>query len=93
MPIIPGEPAYTDCPARYRGPEVEFWFCDDGVDPVKKNDWALLPFMALSDGAHAYAKHLARCCIYRGPGGREEKTKKEREIGIIFLLTLTGIIF
>ncbi|EGE09398.1 hypothetical protein TEQG_08299 [Trichophyton equinum CBS 127.97] len=36
-----------------RGPEVEFWFCDDGVDPVKKNDWALLPFMALSDGAHA----------------------------------------
>ncbi|KAF3482549.1 uncharacterized protein GIQ15_05308 [Arthroderma uncinatum] len=36
-----------------RGPEVEFWFCDDGVDPVQKNDWALLPFMALSDGAHA----------------------------------------
>ncbi|OAL69755.1 hypothetical protein A7D00_5794 [Trichophyton violaceum] len=36
-----------------RGPEVEFWFCDDGVDPVKENDWALLPFMALSDGAHA----------------------------------------
>lgn len=40
--------------APYRGPEVEFWFCDDGVDPVKENDWALLPFMALSDGAHAY---------------------------------------
>ncbi|KAK2744169.1 late secretory pathway protein avl9 [Myotisia sp. PD_48] len=35
------------------GPEVEYWFCNDGVDPVKKNDWNLLPFMAMSDGAHA----------------------------------------
>ncbi|KAK2871820.1 hypothetical protein FQN49_002796 [Arthroderma sp. PD_2] len=41
-----------------RGPEVEFWFCDDGVDPVRKNDWALLPFMALSDGAHTYGTPL-----------------------------------
>ncbi|KAI9711651.1 MAG: hypothetical protein M1812_007084 [Candelaria pacifica] len=36
-----------------RGPEVETWFgVEDGSDPAEENDWPLLPFMALSDGAH-----------------------------------------
>jgi hypothetical protein len=39
----------------YRGPEVETWLgADEGIDPATENDWGLLPFMALSDGAHAY---------------------------------------
>ena len=39
-----------------RGPEVERWFgTKEGQDPGVENDWCLLPFMALSDGAHAYA--------------------------------------
>jgi hypothetical protein len=37
-----------------RGPEVEKWFgVEDGRDPAAEYDWTLLPFMALSDGAHA----------------------------------------
>lgn len=37
-----------------RGPEIESWFgIDDGIDPAIDNDWSFLPFMALSDGAHA----------------------------------------
>ncbi|KAL5408921.1 hypothetical protein PMIN04_011241 [Paraphaeosphaeria minitans] len=38
-----------------RGPEVEQWFgVDEGsADPSVENDWSNLPFMALSDGAHA----------------------------------------
>lgn len=37
-----------------RGPEVETWFgAGDGIDPAIKYNWPLLPFMALSDGAHA----------------------------------------
>ncbi|KAI9739143.1 MAG: late secretory pathway protein avl9 [Cirrosporium novae-zelandiae] len=37
----------------FRGPEIENWFgTEDGVDPAIDNDWNLLPFMALSDGAH-----------------------------------------
>lgn len=37
-----------------RGPEVEKWFgADEGRDPAVDYDWTLLPFMALSDGAHA----------------------------------------
>jgi hypothetical protein len=42
----------------YRGPEVETWLgAEEGSDPATENDWGLLPFMALSDGAHAYV-HL-----------------------------------
>lgn len=37
-----------------RGPEVEGWFgAEEGVDPAVEHGWSLLPFMALSDGAHA----------------------------------------
>ncbi|OAL03022.1 LAlv9 family protein [Phaeosphaeriaceae sp. SRC1lsM3a] len=37
-----------------RGPEVELWLgAEEGSDPATENDWGLLPFMALSDGAHA----------------------------------------
>lgn len=39
-----------------RGPEVEHWFgVPEDEDPAVENEWPLLPFMALSDGAHAYA--------------------------------------
>ena len=37
-----------------RGPEVESWFgAEEGSDPAVDYGWTLLPFMALSDGAHA----------------------------------------
>ncbi|KAF2621880.1 hypothetical protein BU25DRAFT_482128 [Macroventuria anomochaeta] len=37
-----------------RGPEVEAWIgLENGEDPAVEHDWPLLPFMALSDGAHA----------------------------------------
>ena len=41
-----------------RGPEIESWFgVRDGTDPAAENEWSFLPFMALSDGAHAYDAH------------------------------------
>ena len=41
-----------------RGPEIESWFgVGDGTDPAAENEWSFLPFMALSDGAHAYDAH------------------------------------
>lgn len=37
-----------------RGPEIEHCIGDKGTNPAADNDWSLLPFMALSDGAHLY---------------------------------------
>lgn len=35
---------------------MESWFgAEEGTDPAIENEWPLLPFMALSDGAHVYA--------------------------------------
>lgn len=43
------------CTDKLRGPEVERWFgVEDGSDPALENEWNFLPFMALTDGAHAY---------------------------------------
>lgn len=37
-----------------RGPEVENWFgAGESEDPAIDHGWLHLPFMALSDGAHA----------------------------------------
>ncbi|CAK1361428.1 Late secretory pathway protein AVL9 [Cercospora beticola] len=37
----------------HRGPEIEHWLgAEDGVDPAVSNDWGLIPYMALPDGAH-----------------------------------------
>ncbi|RMZ90603.1 hypothetical protein DV736_g2158, partial [Chaetothyriales sp. CBS 134916] len=42
-----------------RGPEVEFWVSPEGSRLYAKNDWSLLPFMALSDGAHARSEEYS----------------------------------
>jgi hypothetical protein len=53
-----------------RGPEIELCIGEEDIDIAAKNDWSLLPFMALSDGAHAYeailpfpiARHKVESC-------------------------------
>jgi hypothetical protein len=49
-----------------RGPEVERWFgVDEGHDPAAEYDWTLLPFMALSDGAHALTEDFSYFTLLR----------------------------
>ncbi|KAM3077147.1 hypothetical protein ACMFMG_003385 [Clarireedia jacksonii] len=49
-----------------RGPEVESWFgAEEGTDPAVDNEWPLLPFMALSDGAHASAEDFSYFTLLR----------------------------
>ncbi|CCU74301.1 transport protein Avl9 [Blumeria hordei DH14] len=49
-----------------RGPEVEFWFgAPENSDPAIENDWPLLPFMALSDGAHASTQEFSYFTLLR----------------------------
>ncbi|KAK7409469.1 hypothetical protein QQX98_008377 [Neonectria punicea] len=76
-PIIPSSPA---SPAKFeftplvtvvgfhhaRGPEVENWFgADEGSDPAVDFGWSLLPFMALSDGAHASEEDFSYFTLLR----------------------------
>ncbi|KAI1324153.1 hypothetical protein F5Y16DRAFT_313429 [Xylariaceae sp. FL0255] len=50
----------------HRGPEVERWFgVQDGRDPAAEWDWTLLPFMALSDGAHASTEDFSYFTLLR----------------------------
>ncbi|RKF56662.1 Late secretory pathway protein AVL9 [Erysiphe neolycopersici] len=49
-----------------RGPEIENWFgASPGSDPAIENDWSLLPFMALSDGAHASIQEFSYFTLLR----------------------------
>ncbi|KAL1969395.1 hypothetical protein VTN77DRAFT_9588 [Rasamsonia byssochlamydoides] len=48
-----------------RGPEIELCFGDDGSNPAIENDWSLLPFMALSDGAHASTEDFSYFTLRR----------------------------
>ncbi|KAI2635979.1 hypothetical protein GGS21DRAFT_58524 [Xylaria nigripes] len=50
----------------HRGPEVETWFgVSEGRDPAAEWDWTLLPFMALSDGAHASVEDFSYFTLVR----------------------------
>ncbi|KAI1253395.1 hypothetical protein MGN70_005603 [Eutypa lata] len=49
-----------------RGPEVEKWFgVEEDRDPAAEYDWTLLPFMALSDGAHASTEDFSYFTLLR----------------------------
>ncbi|KAF3767378.1 hypothetical protein M406DRAFT_288392 [Cryphonectria parasitica EP155] len=49
-----------------RGPEVESWFgTAEGTDPAVDYGWSLLPFMALSDGAHASTEDFSYFTLLR----------------------------
>ena len=52
-----------------RGPEIEHWFGADGSDPTVDNDWQLIPYMALPDGAHQLEEEFSYFSLVRK--GRE----------------------
>ncbi|RDA90154.1 hypothetical protein CP533_2197 [Ophiocordyceps camponoti-saundersi (nom. inval.)] len=58
-----------------RGPEVETWFgVDHGADPCIDYAWSLLPFMALSDGAHASEEDFSYFTLLRPATDSEPAT-------------------
>ncbi|CAI7654293.1 unnamed protein product [Penicillium palitans] len=48
-----------------RGPEIEHCIADEGTDPATENEWSLLPFMALSDGAHLSTEEFSYFTLCR----------------------------
>ncbi|KAF9881945.1 transporter Avl9 [Colletotrichum karsti] len=58
-----------------RGPEVEMWFgVPEGSDPAADYDWGLLPFMALSDGAHLSSEDFSYFTLLRPATASEPAT-------------------
>ncbi|GAO15209.1 hypothetical protein UVI_02006990 [Ustilaginoidea virens] len=58
-----------------RGPEVETWFgADQGIDPAMQYNWPLLPFMALSDGAHASEEEFSYFTLLKPKTNAEPAT-------------------
>ncbi|KAL2415598.1 Late secretory pathway protein AVL9 [Exophiala dermatitidis] len=55
-----------------RGPEVEFWVDPAGAELAQRNDWSLLPFMALSDGAHAMVEEFSYFTLLDVDGDSED---------------------
>lgn len=51
-----------------RGPEIEHWIgAPEGSDPGEQNDWGLIPYMALPDGAHASSEEFSYfSLVYKG---------------------------
>ncbi|KAJ9608253.1 hypothetical protein H2200_007241 [Cladophialophora chaetospira] len=60
-----------------RGPEVEFWIHQDGEVLFNRNDWSLLPFMALSDGAHAMAEEFSYFTLLDNPDGTSTEAQQQ----------------
>ncbi|PGH06315.1 hypothetical protein AJ79_06558 [Helicocarpus griseus UAMH5409] len=57
-----------------RGPEVQHCFCKDGTEILSKNDWSLLPFMALSDGAHTSTEDFSYFTLQQSASETEPAT-------------------
>ncbi|TDZ29194.1 Late secretory pathway protein AVL9 [Colletotrichum sidae] len=71
VPSTPAKPGFVPLVTvvdfhHARGPEVEVWFgAPEGSDPAVEYDWGLLPFMALSDGAHLSSEDFSYFTLLR----------------------------
>ncbi|KIX05739.1 uncharacterized protein Z518_03711 [Rhinocladiella mackenziei CBS 650.93] len=70
MTTLPPQVAVVDF-HHARGPEVEFWVDEQGEELYKRNDWSLLPFMALSDGAHTMTEEFTYFTLLNRGDGTE----------------------
>ncbi|CRG89692.1 Late secretory pathway protein AVL9 [Talaromyces islandicus] len=66
-----------------RGPEIELCFAEEGTNPAVDNDWSLLPFMALSDGAHASTEDFSYFTL------RREATPTQKQATSLFGISCT----
>lgn len=65
-----------------RGPEIEHWIGDPpGHDPAEdNNDWGLIPYMALPDGAHSLTEEFSYfTLVQKAQGTYKEQGKEEEE--------------
>jgi hypothetical protein len=55
-----------------RGPEIEHWFGAGDANVTEENDWHLIPYMALPDGAHQSAEEFSYfSLVHKGREGQD----------------------
>ena len=55
-----------------RGPEISHWFGAGDSDPTIENDWGLIPYMALPDGAHQSNEEFSYfSLVHKGRAGQD----------------------
>jgi len=67
-----------------RGPEIELWIgSKPGRDPAEDNDWGLIPYMALPDGAHSLTEEFSYFTLVQkkrnGSSSRGSEDEEEKE--------------
>jgi len=62
-----------------RGPEIEHWIgAPPGRDPAEDNDWGLIPYMALPDGAHSLTEEFSYFTLVHK--GQEKEGAEESSV-------------
>lgn len=70
-----------------RGPEIEHWIggspaANPAANPDVDNDWSLIPYMALPDGAHSLTEEFSYfTLVWKSPSSSQEKNEGEGEAG------------
>ena len=65
-----------------RGPEIEHWIgAPPGRDPAEDNDWGLIPYMALPDGAHSLTEEFSYfTLVHKGKKESAANSSKEEDV-------------
>lgn len=68
-----------------RGPEIEHWIGGNSAanpDDSADNDWSLIPYMALPDGAHSLTEEFSYfTLVWKSPGSKEAEVGQEKTQG------------
>ncbi|CAK4031139.1 Late secretory pathway AVL9 [Lecanosticta acicola] len=78
----------------HRGPEIEHWIGAEGSDPTVENDWQLIPYMALPDGAHQSEEEFSYfSLVHKARAGRDVQPSSVFGISCVHQIDSSQLLF
>lgn len=78
----------------HRGPEIEHWIGAEGSDPTIENDWQLIPYMALPDGAHQSDEEFSYfSLVHKASEGQDVEPRSVFGISCIHQIPASELLF
>lgn len=78
----------------HRGPEIEHWVGAEGSDPSAENDWHLIPYMALPDGAHQSEEEFSYfSLVHKASAGRAVEPRSVFGISCMHQIDSSDLLF